>query len=170
MGDEKDPPPVYSANEASSSSRSEPVPLQSPRPDFSLYGIPKSVMVTATERMVTDPDLCNDPQALARFCEIQLSLPPLPLVRIRSRLRAPSTFDITLDLLPLIYRPAPVAWNYITVLNKGEDEFRSDATHSRQLEVSPELLEWIRIFCEDPAPLKRSSPISRSQLDNEVLG
>ena len=165
-------PPAYSAGPASpppnaSSSSSERPPAQpspssltpyidKPTIDFAAYAIRGSSFSKDTSsRTLHHASLCSDPAALEKLLEAQLSLPPIPVIRIRGHRReveGREDFDLRLNLLPLILRGPHGGrdWHHIKCLEKGELGLRgTGTTEGVTPSIEGGLRAWVHRFCED---------------------
>lgn len=158
---EDQPPPPYSSRTPSPpSSRTTRILAPGlPDLDYTKYAVPSSTeSKDGVEVVTTNVALNTDPTALMRFIRDQISLPPLPYIRIvgsnsvcDSHGRT-ADFDIKLNMLRYFLGERSrdgggVGWNYVKLGGEGELPPQKGGSPSS-------LGEWAQRYCSDNSPMK----------------
>lgn len=167
--EESDLPPAYSAHSLSpaSSSASTSATARSQTFGHTIPGLPPlnfthysplSSKVSSDHSTITivDANLCKSPQALAKFLQEQISIPPLPEIRIKGVHKEWSKeqcdFDIRLNLLRyFLPREGDPFYTYTNLVSSGSGKAKLKISSADNAGGITGVEQWAQAFCADPA-------------------
>jgi hypothetical protein len=100
---------------------------------------------------IVDAALCKSPQALAKVIAEQISIPPIPEIRIKgsqdgSEWTVGRDFDIRLNMMRyFIPRDGEPAWNWAKLISNGKPKSKASGLNSPIGGVD----QWAKAFCAD---------------------
>lgn len=120
---------------------------------FSAY-VPANTKVSTdlSTTTVVDSKLCSSPQALAKFVQEQLLIPPMPEIRIKGTHKGwngdEKDFDIRLNMMRyFLPRDGEKGLNYANLVSAGSSK--------RKFEGMTGVEQWAQAFCADQSADKR---------------
>jgi hypothetical protein len=166
--DIEDLPPAYSMPIASTAP-----PTPSPRAFKLIPGLPNlnfaayapatsSVSNDNTTVTFVDAQLCKSPQALAKFLTDQISIPPIPEIRIRGSHKGWSNeeldFDLRLNMLRYFVPPEGTnGLSYTRLVSQGSSKSPVQAGPTAP---TSSVEQWAKVFCQEGGSEKRYVELS----------
>ena len=165
--DDEDLPPGYSMALSTTNAAERPATFGRtipglPAADFSKYApLGSKVSEDFGSTTIIDASLCKSPQALTKFLQEQLAIPPMPEIRIKGTHKLNSgwsddevDFDIRLNMVRyFLPRDGEQRLGYTTLVARGNGKLKSRAAASAT--QANGVQQWAEAFCRENAIDKR---------------